>query len=86
VIFTERLIHGTLPWQGPGIRRTLFLKYAPGSLSWENRAYFPHAEAPEIHAIEEQLNAEQRRLLMPASADDHRRRRPTPKENEEQGA
>ncbi|HLJ53583.1 MAG TPA: phytanoyl-CoA dioxygenase family protein [Chthonomonadaceae bacterium] len=79
VIFTERLIHGTLPWRGPGIRRTLFLKYAPGSLSWDNRAYAPQAEVPAIRAIEAQLSAEQRRLLMPPSADDHRRRPPAPR-------
>ena len=73
VIFTERLIHGTLPWQGPGIRRTLFFKYAPGSLSWENRAYFPPTEIPAIHTIEAQLTTGQRRLLRAASADDHRK-------------
>ncbi len=75
VIFTERLIHGTLPWQGPGTRRTLFFKYAPGSLSWEKRAYVPQAEVPEFHALEGHLTVEQRRLLMPPSADDHRRNR-----------
>jgi len=75
VIFTERLIHGTLPWQGPGIRRTLFLKYAPGSLTWEKRAYLPPEGIPAIHAIEAQLTPQQRKLLMPATADDHRRHR-----------
>ena len=75
VIFTERLLHGTLPWQGPGIRRTLFFKYAPGSLSWENRSYLPHAEIQAIRAIENQLTPGQRKLLMSASADDHRRNR-----------
>jgi hypothetical protein len=75
VIFTERLIHGTLPWQGPGIRRTLFFKYAPGSLSWENRSYFPAPAIPAVRDVEAQLSPEQRRLLMPASADDHRRER-----------
>ena len=75
VIFTERLIHGTLPWQGPGIRRTLFFKYAPGSLAWESRAYFPPSPIPAAASIEAKLTPEQRRLLMSASADDHRRPR-----------
>jgi hypothetical protein len=75
VIFPERLFHGTLPWQGPGIRRTLFFKYAPGSLTWENRAYFPPMAIPQVRAIEAQLTPQQRKLLMPATADDHRKNR-----------
>ena len=27
IIFTEKLVHGTLPWRGRGERRTLFYKY-----------------------------------------------------------
>ncbi len=34
VLFTEALTHGTLPWRGPGQRRTLLYKYSPGSSSW----------------------------------------------------
>lgn len=34
VIFTEALTHCTLPWQGPGLRRTVLYKYAPGHLAW----------------------------------------------------
>ncbi|MAF10912.1 mitomycin antibiotics/polyketide fumonisin biosynthesis protein [Candidatus Poribacteria bacterium] len=34
VIFTEALIHGTLPWNGADERRTLFYKYSPHALSW----------------------------------------------------
>lgn len=30
VIFTEALTHGSLDWNGPGIRRALLYKYAPG--------------------------------------------------------
>ena len=75
VIFTEKLIHGTLPWQGPGTRRTLFLKYAPGSLSWQHGCYFPPVETVGAHELEPKLSAEQRRLLMPASADDFRKLR-----------
>lgn len=75
VIFTERLIHGTLPWRGPGIRRTLFFKYAPGGLSWSNQTYFPPAAMPGTSDLELRLTPQQKRLLMPASADDHRRNR-----------
>jgi hypothetical protein len=34
VLFTEALTHGTLPWRGPGERRTLLYKYSPGNSSW----------------------------------------------------
>ena len=34
VIFTEALMHGTLPWRGTNQRRTLLYKYSPGSSSW----------------------------------------------------
>jgi len=76
VIFTERLIHGTLPWRGPGLRRTLFFKYAPGALSWERRAYYQHERIDAIDAIDAILTPKQRRLLAPPTADDHRRNRP----------
>lgn len=73
VIFTERLIHGTLPWQGPGIRRTLFYKYAPGALVWDTRSYnpLPHMEGWETR--EEDLSPIHRKLLMPPSSDDLRK-------------
>ena len=76
VIFTERLIHGTLPWQGPGVRRTLFYKYAPGSLTWSNLNYFDMNAVPGMAGLENRLTPQERRLLTPASADDHRRIRP----------
>jgi hypothetical protein len=75
VVFTERLIHGTLPWQGPGIRRTLFFKYAPGGISWSNRTYFAAPTVAAMQEIEAQLTPLQRHLLLPSSADDHRRRK-----------
>jgi hypothetical protein len=34
VVFTEALTHGSLEWQGPGVRRALFYKYAPGHAAW----------------------------------------------------
>jgi Phytanoyl-CoA dioxygenase (PhyH) len=34
LFFTEALTHGTTPWTGREIRRSLFFKYAPGHLAW----------------------------------------------------
>lgn len=73
VLFTERLIHGTFPWRGKDIRRTLFFKYAPGSLSWENRTYLPVSQISIGEEFEAQLTPAQKRLLLPPSADDLRR-------------
>jgi ectoine hydroxylase-related dioxygenase (phytanoyl-CoA dioxygenase family) len=73
VIFTEALIHGTLPWKGPGERRTLFYKYAPGNLAWTNQVYFPPKHTPDMRGLESELTETQRLLLQPPSAKDHRR-------------
>jgi hypothetical protein len=72
VIFTEALIHGTLPWKGPGVRRTLFYKYAPGSLSWSNQVYFGQERVAGIESIAAELSETQRQLLTPPSANDFR--------------
>ena len=74
VIFTERLWHGTLPWRGPGERRTLFFKYAPGSMGWENHTYEPYAPVPFYNEIAPTLTKEERLLLMPPCADDFRKK------------
>lgn len=34
VVFTEALTHGTMPWNAPQERRTLFYKYCPAAGSW----------------------------------------------------
>ena len=34
IIFTEALIHGTLPWTVDEKRSTVFYKYSPHTLSW----------------------------------------------------
>ncbi|MFI1018581.1 phytanoyl-CoA dioxygenase family protein [Streptomyces sp. NPDC020965] len=34
VVFTEALIHGTLPWVSPNDRRTIFVRYAPGAVNF----------------------------------------------------
>ena len=39
IIFTEKLVHGTLPWRGKGERRTLFYKYVPWGVHWRDGVY-----------------------------------------------
>jgi len=73
IVFTEALIHGTFPWKGPGVRRTLFFKYAPSNLAWEKRTYFPHAGNAAIQSITTELTETQRALLDPPSAVDFHR-------------
>lgn len=46
VIFTEALTHGSLDWKGPGIRRALFYKYAPGESAWLSHQWAPHELEP----------------------------------------
>ena len=43
VIFTEALMHGTLPWRGAGERRTAFYKFSPHPVSWA-AGYFDAAD------------------------------------------
>lgn len=39
IVFTEALCHGTLPWRGPGDRRTLFYKFSPRPSAWARYYY-----------------------------------------------
>ncbi len=39
VVFTEALIHGTMPWTAEHERRTLLYKYTPGHSSWSSDYY-----------------------------------------------
>lgn len=55
ILFTEALTHGTLPWQGAGERRTLFMKYSPHPLAWAVPHYDPNTY--------DDLTPEERRLL-----------------------
>ena len=64
VLFTEALTHGTVPWQGPGTRRTLLYKYSPGSTTWAEDQRWP----PELLG---QLTQRQRLLLQPPSVAYH---------------
>lgn len=69
VIFTEALTHGTLPWQGPGQRRTLLYKYSPGNSSWAREP----AVSPDVLGL---LSDRQRRLCQPPSVAYHQRVEP----------
>jgi hypothetical protein len=41
LIFTEALIHGTMPWTAAHERRTLLYKYSPGHSAWMKTYYEP---------------------------------------------
>jgi hypothetical protein len=47
IIFTEALVHGTLPWRGQDERRTIFYKYNPAPIAW-SRKYYDPAEYPDL--------------------------------------
>ncbi|MCX6045160.1 MAG: phytanoyl-CoA dioxygenase family protein [Chloroflexi bacterium] len=59
LIFTEALIHGTMPWTAEHERRALLYKFSPGHSSWAPTYYNP-ADYPT--ATEQQL-----RLMTPPS-------------------
>ena len=42
IIFTEALIHGTLPWTVEDTRRTVFYKFSPHILSWSADIFNPN--------------------------------------------
>jgi hypothetical protein len=65
VLFTEALTHGTIPWQGPGQRRTLVYKYSPGSSSWAEDQRWPSELA-------RRATPRQKLLLQPPAVAYHR--------------
>ena len=65
VLFTEALTHATVPWQGPGQRRTLLYKYSPGSSTWAEDQRWPE----ELTRL---LTDRQKLLLQPPSVAYHR--------------
>lgn len=67
ILFTEALTHGTLPWKGEGIRRTLFLKFSPGYMAWANTTYLQMTATEEVIPDVENLTETQRILLQPPS-------------------
>lgn len=53
VIFTERLVHSTIPWRGAGSRRSLFLKYVPYGMHYTDRRY--DTEAPGLTPLQREV-------------------------------
>lgn len=64
VIFTEALIHGTMPWTTPGkTRTTLFYKYNPNGCAW-SADFFDPAD----YAHYEDMTPERLAMLEPPNA------------------
>lgn len=59
LIFTEALVHGTLPWRGKQERRAMLYKYSPGHSAWSQN-YYQLSDYPD-------LSDQQRRILQPPS-------------------
>ncbi|MFN8488974.1 MAG: phytanoyl-CoA dioxygenase family protein [Caldilineaceae bacterium] len=59
LIFTEALIHGTMPWNADHERRALLYKYSPGHSAWAQTYYNPD-DYPN-------LTEQQRRIMAPPS-------------------
>jgi ectoine hydroxylase-related dioxygenase (phytanoyl-CoA dioxygenase family) len=60
IVFTEAMVHGTLPWRGQDERRTAFYKYSPAAVSWAADYYDPtdyKGLTPRQRAILESPNA-----------------------------
>jgi hypothetical protein len=64
MIFTEAIVHGTLPWEGPHERRSVLYKYSPGPSSWANHP-------PCRDEVLPQLTERQRKLCQPPSVGYH---------------
>jgi Phytanoyl-CoA dioxygenase (PhyH) len=60
IVFTEAMVHGTLPWRGQDERRTAFYKYSPAALSWA-AGYYDADDYPG-------LTDQQRAILEPPNA------------------
>ena len=60
LVFTEALMHCTIPWRGTDTRRTLIYKYSPGSTAWDPSPGVP----PEVVAS---MSPRQRRFFQPPS-------------------
>ena len=64
IIFTEALIHGTLPWTAQHERLVVIYKYSPGHSAWMGHYYDP-TKYPG-------LTEQQRRILAPPSVGERR--------------
>lgn len=63
LIFTEALMHGTMPWRASHQRRTLLYKYSPGHCTWMRAPY-------DLSDFGE-LSQRQKRVMAPASSESH---------------
>lgn len=59
IVFTEALVHGTMPWAAAHERRSLLYKFSPGHSSWASGYY----DADDYPGVTEQ----QRRIMAPPS-------------------
>jgi ectoine hydroxylase-related dioxygenase (phytanoyl-CoA dioxygenase family) len=73
ILFAEALQHGTLPWKGPGIRRTLFYKYSPAHVRWGFHHYADEPGNTVYADLKPPLTETQRILLDPPHVDGKRR-------------
>ena len=55
IIFTEALVHGTMPWTADHERRSLLYKYSPGHSSWSGGYYDPD--------VYQDVSEQQRRIM-----------------------
>lgn len=53
ILFTEKLVHGTIPWSGSGERRTLFYKYVPFGMHHGDAGY--DIDDPELSARQKRI-------------------------------
>jgi hypothetical protein len=60
LVFTEALVHTTIPWQGASTRWVVLYKYSPGSTAWD-----PDPAAP-AHVVAT-MSAQQQRFFQPPS-------------------
>ena len=60
LVFTEALMHCTMPWQGPDTRWAVLYKYSPGSSAWGPTAAAP----PDVVAT---MTERQQRFFQPPS-------------------
>jgi hypothetical protein len=56
LIFTEALIHGTMPWTAGHERRTLLYKYSPGNSAWM-KGYYNLADYPDLTEQQQRILA-----------------------------
>jgi hypothetical protein len=59
LIFTEALIHGTMPWTADHERRAFLYKYSPGHSSW-SQSYYDPDKYPNV-------TEQQKRIMAPPS-------------------